>query len=161
VERTAPNTGGAWTERFKPAAGARTQLGLAAVMWSTVGLVLAAAGASWVWRSTPGSAPWLLGGAAAVGVLKSRLVLDRTARRIVGRIRARGDGRCLGGFLSLRSWALVALMVAGGRLLRTSHLARSWLGFLYVAIGIALASSSRVSWREWMASRKPEEGSTV
>lgn len=158
MERTAADTGGAWRERFKPAAGARTQLVLAAAMWSTVGVALAAAGASWVWRSTPGPAPLLIGGAAAVGVLKSRFVLDRTAQRIVGRIKDRGDGRCLGGFLSLRSWALVALMVAGGRLLRTSHLARSWLGFLYVAIGIGLALSSRVSWREWMAFRKSERG---
>ena len=63
--------------------------------------------------------------------------------------RARGDGRCVGGFLSLRSWALVAVMVVAGRLLRGSHVARGILGAIYLAVGIALFLSSRVAWRAW------------
>jgi hypothetical protein len=41
--------------------------------------------------------------ALAVGVVKSRAVLDRAARGVIEQIRARGDGRCVGGFLSLRT----------------------------------------------------------
>lgn len=53
-----------------------------------------------------------------VGVVKSGFVLDRAARGEIARIRARGDGRCVGGFLSLRTWGFVLLMMVGGRVLR-------------------------------------------
>ena len=65
------------------------------------GAALVGFGARWLWESTPAAAAWLTAGAVAVGALKSRLVLDRVAGSIVTHIRARGDGRCLGGFLSL------------------------------------------------------------
>ena len=34
---------------------------------------------------------------------------------MIERIRSRGNDRCLGGFLSLRSWGFVILMIAAGR----------------------------------------------
>ena len=77
-----------------------THLMLAWLMWAAVGAALVGFGARWLWESTPAAA-WLTAGAVVVGALKSRLVFDRVAGRIVTRIRPRGDGRCLGGFLSL------------------------------------------------------------
>jgi hypothetical protein len=141
-----------WADRHKPAAAMSTQLMLACLMWATVGSALAAVGARWLWASAPIAAPWIAAGCVAIGVIKSRLVLDRAAQRVVGRILARGDGRCLGGFLSLRTWGLVILMMAGGRLLR-STLAHGIVGPLYLAVGTALFLSSRISWRAWLASR--------
>ena len=98
-------------------------------------------------------APWIAAAAIAVGVLKSRVVLDPAARRVVERIRIRGDGRCLGGFLSLRTWGFVILMMVGGRFLRGT-LARGIVGPLYIAVGCALCLSARLSWRAWQASRR-------
>jgi hypothetical protein len=95
----------------------------------------------------------LTAAAVAVGAVKSRLVLDRAARSVVDRIRARGDGRCLGGFLSLRTWGLVILMMVAGRLLRGT-LAHGIVGPLYIAVGTALCLSSRISWHAWKASRR-------
>ena len=107
-----------WAESHKPAAGVTAHLALAWLMWAVVGAALAAVGARWTWESTPAAAAWLTVGAVAVGAAKSRLVLDRAAGRIVTRIRTRGDGRCLGGFLSLGTGGLVILMMVTGRLLR-------------------------------------------
>ncbi len=143
-----------WLESHKPAAPVHVHLLSAGLMWSAVGAVLVAVGGRWLWLSGAGAAPWLAALALALGALKAHLVLDRTARRTVDRIRERGDGRCLGGFLSVRSWALVAMMAGLGRLLRGSHLARYLLGFLYLAVGTALLLSSRVAWRAWRQSRR-------
>jgi hypothetical protein len=142
-----------WVERYKPAAAVRAHLVLAGLMWTVVGAALVGFGGRWLWQLPTPSAPWLAMLAVAIGIFKSRFVLDRAARRMVDRILEHGDGRCLGGFLSLRSWALVVVMAGGGRLLRGSHLARGLLGFLYLAVGTALLLSSRVAWRAWRAER--------
>jgi len=142
-----------WAERHKPAAAVATQLMLAWMMWMAVGAALAGFGARWSWQATPGIAPWLAAIAVAIGTVKSRLVLDRAARRVVERISVRGDGRCLGGFLSLRTWGLVILMMVAGRVLRGS-LSRGIVGPLYIAVGTALCLSSRLSWRSWREARR-------
>jgi len=141
-----------WIEMHKPAASAHVHLLLAGLMWAVVGAALAGFGGRWLWQSSAAHAWWLAGSAAVVGAVKAHFVLDRAGRRIVDRIRARGDGRCLGGFLSARSWALVIAMAGAGRLLRGSEIGRGLLGFLYVAVGVGLMLSSRVAWRAWHAS---------
>lgn len=142
-----------WAENHKPAAAVPTHLMLAWLMWAAVGAALVGFGARWLWESTPAAAAWLMVGAVAVGALKSRLVLDRVAGRIVTRIRTRGDGRCLGGFLSLGTWGLVILMMVAGRLLRGTF-AHVVVGPLYLAIGTALLVSSRLAWSAWRESRR-------
>jgi len=142
-----------WVERYKPAAAVRAHLLLAGLMWTVVGVALVGFGGRWLWQLATPAAPWMAALALVIGGFKARFVLDHAARTIVDRIRERGDGRCLGGFLSLRSWALVVVMAGGGRLLRGSHLARGLLGFLYLAVGTALLLSSRMAWRAWRAER--------
>jgi len=142
-----------WAEDHKPAAGMTTHLMLAWMMWSIVGFVLMGVGAWWSLEAAPVVAPWIIAGAFAIGVLKSRLALDRAARGVIERIRARGDGRCVGGFLSLRTWAFVALMMVGGRLLRGT-LAHWIVGPVYIAVGSALFLSSRLAWRAWREARR-------
>jgi len=142
-----------WAERHKPAAAVATQLMLAWMMWMAVGAALAGFGAWWLWQATPGVAPLLAAVAVAIGTIKSRLVLDRAVRRVIERISVRGDGRCFGGFLSLRTWGLVILMMVAGRVLRRS-LSRGIVGPLYIAVGTALCLSSRLSWRSWREARR-------
>ena len=145
-----------WVEMFKPAASRRTHLLLAAVMWTVVGSLLIYFGSQWVLRTSPAYAHLQIAVAAAVGAVKSRFVLDRSARRIIERIRARGDGRCLGGFVSLKTWVLIALMVSVGRWLRGGLLSRHIVGLLYAAIGVALLVSARNFWRAWYRQRMGE-----
>lgn len=142
-----------WVDSHKPAANVSTHLLAAGLMWLVVGGGLMGFGVHWLWAGRPALAPWLAAAAVVAGVVKSHLVLDRAARRVVRRITARGDGRCLGGFLSLRTWALVVLMMVLGRLLR-GGLAGWLVGALYIAVGTALLRSSRLSLHAWQESRR-------
>lgn len=135
--------------RLKPAARARTQVLLAAVLWTLVGAGLFTAGTVWMGRS---HSPWLVGLlalGAGLGLAKGHLLLSRTARRAAARIARRGDGTCLGGFLSWQSWLFVVVMMTAGAMLRRSALPRTALGVVYVAVGIALLWGSRVFWAAW------------
>ena len=69
-----------WLDAHKPAASRRTHLLLASCMWSVVGLLLLFFGARWLLAHRWGIA--LLPAAVLAGALKSRFVLDGTARRI-------------------------------------------------------------------------------
>ena len=103
-----------WQQRYKPAAPAWAHLMLSALLWTAVGTGLALAGVCWVSRLPRVWAIVLIGGAALVGWFKAQVVLRRAAQRIAARIVARGDGRCLGGFLSWRTWLLVLAMITAG-----------------------------------------------
>ena len=96
-----------WLEANKPTARPRTQVLMAQLLWTLVGLGLCAAGLNWIlqWAGPVGlfyAAPCVL-----LGLLKALLTLDEVARRTLGRIEARGDSRCALGFLSAKSWLLV------------------------------------------------------
>ena len=146
-----------WKEEYKPQASRRVQVLLAAAMWTAVGGGLLFFGAHWITggRLTIAGVALLLGGVGA-GLVKSRLVLDRTAAKILSRIASRGEGRCVGGFLSVRSWLLVLGMIILGRVLRGGVLPTPAVGVLYVAIGTGLLASSRIAWRIWFGK---EQGS--
>jgi hypothetical protein len=137
----------AWAERWKPAAGVRAHLVAAAGLWSVVGLGLAAAGLVWCSRV---ALPWSLVLAAAglaAGLVKGRFVIRRVAEKNAARIIARGDGHCLGGFLSVKTWLLVAAMMVSGMALRRSAVPRPVLGVVYSAVGTALLAGSIILWR--------------
>ena len=134
--------------RLKPAASASTHLLLAALLWSVVGALLAFFGGRWVWLDWGWIGVAISVVALAIGIAKSHWVLDRAATRMARRIGERGDGHCIGGFLSWKTWLLVALMSGGGRLLRYLVGANGFVGLLYLAVGVALVRSSRVLWRE-------------
>jgi len=143
-------------ERWKPRAAGRTQLLLAGALWTTVGALLLGFGARWTieaFGARTGFPAVLLG--IVAGLLKGRFVLDRTAGRVADRIAARGDGRCAGGFLSWRSWLLVALMSLAGRLLRGGLVSHAVVGPLYTAVGTGLLFSSRTAWKRWRAAGRP------
>ncbi len=146
VERAV--TSGTSLGRWKPAAAARTHLLAAGLLWTGVGAGLLAAGLRWC-AGVGGGAAWGLAAAGvAAGLLKGRLALDRTARNAAARIRSRGDGNCLGGFLSWKTWLFVLVMMGLGAVLRRSGLSRVVLGPVYTAVGTALLWGSRIYWAE-------------
>lgn len=135
--------------RLKPAASVTTHLFVAALLWSLIGIYLAVRG---VLLRENGSL-WLPVLAVVVGVAKSRLVLDHTARKNISRIMGRGEGSCLGGVYSWRMWGFIVLMMLFGRLLRTSGLSGWIVGMVYLAVGAALFWSSRLFWQQWRATK--------
>jgi len=91
----------------------------------------------------------VLASATLVGLLKAKFVLQRAARRAIERIRDRGDGKCIGGFFSVRTWAFVVLMAGAGRVLRTGLLPPTILAFICAAVGVALLAAAIWFWRAW------------
>jgi len=143
-----------WLETYKPVASSRMQLWLAGTMWSCVGTGLFSVGTYWLLKNGEAKGFIILVIAAGLGLGKALLVLDRTALRNITRVKARGEDRCFGGFLSPRVWILVIGMMLLGRILRTSGLPKPILGLIYGAVGIGLLFSSRLIWRAWKDQRE-------
>ena len=138
--------------RFTPRAYPQTRLLTAALVWSAVGLFLSMKG---VYLLREGSWNMLLAvvaGGMVLGMLKSRFILDRAAGRIILHIGARPARACLGGLFSLRNWVLIAVMIVFGRTLGALPVDPAIKTGLYVMVGTALASSSRLMWRAWKTS---------
>jgi hypothetical protein len=135
--------------KLKPGGSRQVRLFLAAAAWTAVGLGLLIAGTWWSLWSDSSLHPILLVAAAAVGLTKAFIILKHTANRVIGRIQASGDDRCIGGFFSWQTWILVVIMITAGTLLRRSDISRGVVGLVYVAIGIALLAASTLPWRAW------------
>jgi hypothetical protein len=131
-----------------PRAGIRTQLVAGALMWLIGASILLVRGAAYIqgrsWHA------YALAVGLALGVIKSRYLLEGVAERAVERIRERGRA-WFPGFFSIRSWALVAFMMGGGIMLRRlvvapDQIGAGILGAIYIGVGAALLLADRVFW---------------
>ncbi len=132
--------------RLKPGASRKTHLFMAAILWTTVGLVLITRGTIFL-----GAAEGAIYFFAAIffGTLKSLFILDKSAKKSIDRILLLADGSCLGAVYSIKTWILVVAMMSLGFILRNSGLSATILGTLYVTIGWSLLFSSRSAWIIW------------
>jgi hypothetical protein len=130
--------------RLKPALPRHWLMALAGLMWTAVGVMLGRY--AFVWLA--GSPSWVNAGLGLAGVAAAvpiyRLGFGKLARRNVERIRQLGDRACLFSFLAWKSYAIVAVMITGGVLLRHSAIPKPHLAILYAAIGGGLFLSSFV-----------------
>jgi hypothetical protein len=119
-------------------------MALAGLMWTAVGLMLCRYAFGWLAHppTWPRLGLGLVGLAGAVAVY--RLGFRRLARQNIARIRQLNDRPCLFSFLAWKSYAIVAVMITGGVLLRHSAIPKSYLAILYAAIGGGLFLSSFV-----------------
>lgn len=136
-----------WLVRFKPVASVGTNLLVAALMWSFIGLYLMVRG----YLLHPNLPVVFLALGVGLGTLKAFWVIERAARKNIVRIVARPDGMCLGGVYSWGMWGMVICMMLGGRLLRNSSVPPLVVSVIYIAVGWALLLSSRLIWQEWNA----------
>lgn len=132
--------------RFKPGVNRSVHLCLAALLWTSIGLLLLVRGLGWI---GPGVNRVFVVLALGIGTLKSRFVLDRNVRRSIGRIKQFDDVTCIGAVYSWKTWVLVSLMMAFGIILRKLTDPGVVVGILYMAIGWALLFSSRLGWIAW------------
>lgn len=85
--------------------------------------------------------------ALVAGFIKGIKVLGPASDRSVARMVERGDGYCLGGFLSWKSWLLVVGMMALGKVLRALSLPPWFIAPLLGAVGTALLLGSLTFWK--------------
>jgi hypothetical protein len=137
-----------WLEVCKPSASVRVHVLLATLMWTIVGLFLFVRGVINMMILPETVNPLWLIVATFIGVLKGRLIFDKTAERVISRILSREGDRCLGGFLSFKSWGMILFMILLGMSLRVSPLPGVLVWGVYVAVGAGLFFSSRLFWKE-------------
>lgn len=132
-----------------PHATVRVQLVAAASMWLIGSSILLVRGVSYlsdrIWHS------WALAIGLALGVIKAHALLDRVAAKAVTRIHTRGTAWFFG-FFSVRSWALIAVMMGTGMVLRRvvvqpGVIGAGIMGAIYIGVGTALLIADRHFWR--------------
>ena len=143
-------------DRLTPRAYPRTRLFSAAIVWDCVGVFLCLKG---VYLSIDMSVEiimltFLVG--LCLGLVKSRVVFDQVAGKIIEHIGSRPTRACLGGLFSVRNWALILVMVFFGKALGVLPMHSGLKTGLYVMVGSGLGYSSRLLWRAWRNS--PADG---
>jgi len=129
---------------LKPALPRPWLLALAGIMWTAVGLMLGRYAFLWLAQTfSPLNVGLGLAGIAAAGVIY-RFGFRKLARKNSERIGQLNDPACLFAFLSWKSYAIVAVMITGGVLLRHSAIPKPYLAVLYAGIGGGLFLSSFV-----------------
>jgi hypothetical protein len=132
----------------------RQHLLVAAMIWIMVGMMLTIRGVFWVVTavhphrfSIPG---FLL--VIALGALKGRFILSRTAARVISRIQQLDRHSPLLKVYSIPMYLTIFAMVGIGIACRWigGHWHIYWvIGYLYTVVGIALLTGSSYLWRAW------------
>lgn len=135
-------------QRFKPGAKRSTHLWLSALLWTTVGSLLLVKG-FYRFSQLPEHPLWIIGAGLSAGLIKSMLVLDKSAHKTISRIRELKQGSCIGAVYSPKTWLMVLCMMILGIFLRNSSLPVKLLCFIYITIGSALVISSRLGWQAY------------
>ena len=133
-------------QRIKPGARRSAHLFIAAMLWSSIGILLMVRG--WGWMD-PGPGRFFIIPGVLLGTLKSIFILDKTAARSIRRIKEFDDVTCIGAVYSWKTWLLVAVMMFSGMAIRMLIEPGMVIGTLYTAIGWALLFSSRHGWLAW------------
>lgn len=136
-------------DRLTPRASLRTRLLTAACFWSVVGIFLSTKGILLL-----GPEPWftvaqICIGGIILGLVKSRLIFDTVAKKIISRIVHNQAPSCLGGLFSFKNWTLIACMMVLGRIMSWLPIPVVWKSILYVLVGSGLLYSSRLLWLAW------------
>lgn len=118
----------------------------AASLWTVIGGLLLYRGIGYLLSARE---VWLILPGITVGTLKSYFILDRSALRGIERIKNFSDNTCIGAVYSWKTWLVVVAMMLFGLIIRNLSLPYSIVGTVCVAIGWALAYSSRHAWRAW------------
>lgn len=99
----------------------------------------------------------LLGGTAAlsVGLVKGKLILDRTAGRVIDRVETLQEPnpfKSVWQMFGTKTIVLILAMMSIGIVLRIAGVSFEVRGLIYIAVGIGLLWSCR---RYWLASFQP------
>lgn len=134
----------------------RGHLAIAACLWTLVGAGLFTMGLVF-WFHFPYlgflDQPHLLGGGLALGVglLKGKLILDRTANRVIERVNGLNEPNPFKSVFQMfgaKTIALILAMMGIGIVLRVAGVSFEVRGLIYLAVGGGLLWSCRRYWTE-------------
>ena len=128
--------------RIKPAVSKYLLIGLAGLMWSTVGVMLCSMAYCWL-----KAVDWLTAFPfGLLGIILSsaayRFVFSGIARKNIDRICLLPEKGCIFAFQAWKSYLIIAFMIALGIILRHSSIPKHYLAIVYTTIGGALLLSS-------------------
>ena len=129
-------------EKLNPTLPKVWLLALAGVMWTGVGVMLLTYSIAWL--TNPISAITILLGLLGViiSIAANRFQFSKLARKNIERILSGKDKVCLFAFQAWKGYLIIAVMVTGGILLRSSAIPKPYLAVVYAAIGGALLQAS-------------------
>ena len=136
-------------DRITPRAYPRTRLFSAAIVWDCVGTFLCLKGMYLSFGKPVEIIMTALLVGLCLGIVKSKIVFDRVAEKIVEHIGSRPSRACLGGLFSVRNWALIFVMAFFGKALGALPMHSGLKTGLYFMVGSGLSYSSRLLWRAW------------
>ncbi len=96
--------------------------------------------------------------AIVAGSVKSLVVLDRSAARIIRRISGFSSRVWLLAVYPLKTWLMVAGMMAFGLFLRFSPTPTIIAGFVYCSVGWGLLFSGRKLWLAYLTEKELKRG---
>jgi len=115
---------------------------LAGILWFATGIMLVSMAVIWLSISNNNNVIWFAIGGIFAGLIIHHFGFLRIVDKNLGRIRMIEGKYCAFGFMPLKSYLLIALMMTMGILLKHSPLPKIYLSVLYLGIGVALVLSS-------------------
>ena len=138
-------------KRIKPAASKYWLIGLAGLMWSTVGLMLCSMAYCWLKKVDCLTALPLGLFGIILSLAAYRFGFSGIARKNINRICLLPEKGCIFAFQAWKSYLIIVVMVTLGIILRHSPIPKHYLAIVYTTIGGALLLSSlhyyRKLWR--------------
>ena len=136
-------------DKLTPRVTSETRLFSAAIAWTAIGFFLTAKG-TWVSHTETWQTTLLpLASGLTLGLLKSKIIFDRVAVKVIAHIGSKPQKACLGGLFSARNWILILVMAVFGKIIGTLPIPPAIKTACYVMVGSGLGFSSRLLWRAW------------
>lgn len=115
---------------------------IAGAMWSGVGLMLCSLAYGWLAEMHSSAGVWIGLSGALLALIAYRFGFAKIAQKNIDRLHSLLERASLFAFMPLKSYLMVAFMMALGMVLRHSALPRPYLAEVYTIMGGALFLSS-------------------
>lgn len=131
-----------WTTKLNPAVDKKVLMLIAGLMWAAVGLMLLIFSAIWLQPERIKIDLIFASLGIFVGLLVHRFGFSHIVDKNLARIVPMQEKRCIFSFVPWKSYLIILIMVAMGRLLRMSAIPKSYLAIVYITMGLAMFLSS-------------------
>jgi len=139
-------------EKYRPAAMNSSLIFLSGFVWVGAGIMLLSYAFSWLSMASKINIYFFSGAGVVLALLVHHFGFLKIVNINLKRILQTNEKKCLFSFIPLRSYLIIAVMIALGAILRHSVIPKLYLSILYIGVGLALILSSvrymRIFFRE-------------